>query len=170
MTGQNTKAIDVGKISGVFGVKGWVKVFSYTDPRENILEYSPWTLIKGDENRTFKVVDGKLQGKTIVVQFDGVTDRDQAESLIGFGIFITQDQLPEAAEGEYYWSDLIGMNVNTVGGIRLGQVDSLLETGANDVLIVKGERERAIPFLQGQTIMDVDLDAGTIVVDWDPDF
>lgn len=170
MTGQPNKAIIVGKISGVFGVKGWVKIFSYTDPRDNILEYSPWTLIKGDETRTINVVDGKVQGKTIVVQFDGVDDRNQAESFIGFDIFITQDQLPKPAKGEYYWSDLIGMKVDTVNGIHLGQIDSLLETGANDVLIVKGERERAIPFLQGQTIMDVDLVAGTIVVDWDPEF
>ncbi|EGW22444.1 ribosome maturation factor RimM [Methylobacter tundripaludum] len=162
--------ISVGKISGVFGIKGWVKVFSFTDPRENILTYSPWLLKKGDETKTVNVVDGQLQGKTIVAQLTDVNDRDQAASLMGWDIFITQDQLPKAAKGEYYWSDLIGLNVETIDGVQLGVVDSLLETGANDVIIVQGERERVIPFLQGQTIINVDLDAGKIVVDWDPEF
>lgn len=162
--------ISVGKISGVFGIKGWVKVFSFTDPRENILTYSPWLLKKDDETKTVSVVDGQLQGKTIVAQLAGVNDRNQAESLMGWDIFITQEQLPNAAKDEYYWSDLIGLQVETVDGVQLGRVDSLLETGANDVIIVQGERERVIPFLQGQTIVSVDLVAGKIIVDWDPEF
>lgn len=162
--------ISVGKISGVFGVKGWVKVFSFTDPRGNILTYSPWLLKKGDEIKKVDVVDGQLQSKTIVAQLAGVNDRDQAEDLIGWDIFISREQLPKTAKGEYYWSELIGLNVETVDGVHLGVVDSLLETGANDVIIVQGERERCLPFLKGQTIIDVDLDAGKIIVDWDPEF
>jgi 16S rRNA processing protein RimM len=162
--------INVGKISGVFGVKGWVKVFSFTDPRENILTYSPWLLKKGDEIKAVNVVDGQLQGKTIVAQLSGVNDRDQAANLMGWDVFITQDQLPAAAKGEYYWSDLVGLKVETIDGVQLGVVDSLLETGANDVIVVQGERERAIPFLQGETVINIDLDAGRIVVDWDPEF
>ena len=162
--------ISVGKISGLFGVRGWVKVFSFTDPRENILTYSPWLLQKGNETKTVNIVDGQLQGKTIVAQLDGVDDRDQAAILVGWDIFITQNQLPKAAKGEYYWSDLIGLHVETLAGVQLGVVDGLLETGANDVVIVQGERERVIPFLQGQTIMNIDLDAGKMVVDWDPEF
>ncbi|MGZ4998221.1 MAG: ribosome maturation factor RimM [Methylobacter sp.] len=162
--------ISVGKISGVFGVKGWVKVFSFTDPRENILTYSPWLLKKDDETKIVKVIDGQLQGKTIVAQLAGVNDRDQAAGLMGWDIFITRDQLPKAAKGEYYWSELIGLNVETIDGVQLGTVESLLETGANDVIIVQGERERCLPFLKGQTIINVDLDAGKIIVDWDPEF
>jgi 16S rRNA processing protein RimM len=162
--------INVGRISGVFGVKGWVKVFSFTDARENILNYSPWLLKKDSEVKLVNVIDGKLQGKAVVAQLDGVNDRDQAAGLMGWDIFITPDQLPKVAKGEYYWSDLIGLNVETSLGVQLGTVDSLLETGANDVLIVKGERQRAIPFLQGQTIIDIDLNIGRIVVDWDPGF
>jgi 16S rRNA processing protein RimM len=162
--------INVGKISGVFGVRGWVKVFSFTDIRENILNYSPWLLKKDSETRLIAVIDGKLQGKAVVAQLDGVNDRDRAASLMGWDIFISPDQLSKVAKGEYYWSDLIGLKVETDLGIQLGAVDSLLETGANDVLIVKGERERAIPFLQGKTIINIDLDAGKIVVDWDPEF
>ncbi len=162
--------INVGKISGVFGVKGWVKVFSFTDPRENILTYSPWLLKKGDLTKTVDVVDGQLQGKTIVAQLADIDDRDQAASLMGWEIYITQDQLPRPAKDEYYWSELIGLQVETIDGVQLGMVDSLLETGANDVIIVQGERERVIPFLQGRTIIKVDLDVGKVIVDWDPDF
>jgi 16S rRNA processing protein RimM len=162
--------INVGEISGVFGVKGWVKVFSFTDPRENILGYSPWLLKKGIETKRVRVIDGQLQGKTLVAQLEGVTDRDQAAALMGWAVFISPSQLPKAAAGEYYWSDLIGLKVETVQGVELGVVENLLETGANDVVVVKGERERAIPFLQGQTIISIDLDAGRMIVDWDPDF
>ena len=162
--------LNIGKISGVFGVKGWIKVFSFTDPRENILHYSPWILKKDSETRLVAVTDGKLQGKGVVAQLDGIDDRNQAAGLMGWDIFIMPEQLPKAAEGEYYWSDLIGLNVETTLGVQLGVVDSLLETGANDVLIVKGERERVIPFLQKQTIMNIDTDAGKIIVDWDPGF
>lgn len=162
--------INVGKVSGVFGVKGWVKVFSFTEDRENILEYSPWMLKKGDETKSLKVLDGQLQGKAVVARLDGINDRDQAASLMGWDIYISSAQLPAARKGEYYWSDLIGLAVETQSGVQLGTIDGLLETGANDVVIIKGERERVIPFLQGQTIINIDLAAGKMVVDWDPDF
>lgn len=162
--------ISVGKISGVFGIKGWVKVFSYTEARENILTYSPWLLKKGTENKLLKVIDGNLQGKFLVAQLESVTDRDQAANLMGWEIFIKAEQLPKVAKGEYYWSDLLGLAVKTDLGVELGIIDSLLETGANDVVIVKGEREHVIPFLQGETILDINLALGTMVVDWDPDF
>lgn len=164
------QGINVGEISGVFGVKGWVKVFSFTDPRENILNYSPWLIKKGSETRSVNVLDGQLQGKTLVAQLDGIDDRDQAAALMGWSIFISHSQLPNAAAGEYYWSDLIGLKVETVQGIQLGVVENMLETGANDVIVVQGERERAIPFLQGRTVIEIDLDAGRMVVDWDPEF
>jgi 16S rRNA processing protein RimM len=162
--------INVGRISGLFGVKGWLKVFSFTDPRENILSYSPWLLKKGGEIKQLDVIDGALHGKAVIAQLDDIIDRDQAAGFVGWDIFITHNQLPETTEGEYYWSDLVGLKVETVEGVQLGVVDSLLETGANDVLVVQGERERAIPFLQGETIINIDLDAGTMIVDWDPEF
>ncbi|CAA9892316.1 Ribosome maturation factor RimM [Candidatus Methylobacter favarea] len=147
-----------------------MKVFSFTDPRENILIYSPWLLKKGSEIRLADIVNGKPQGKAIIAQLEGVNDRDQAASFIGWDVFIRHEQLPEAADGEYYWSDLIGLKVETIEGDQLGIVDSLLETGANDVIIVQGERERVIPFIQGQTIINIDVEAGRIIVDWDPAF
>jgi 16S rRNA processing protein RimM len=162
--------VSVGKISGIFGVKGWIKVYSYTEVRENILTYSPWIIKKGKESKLVDVVGGKRHGKTLVANLDGLVDRDAAAELNGWDIFIRPDQLPKARRGEYYWADLIGLQVKTVDGIEFGTVQQILETGANDVVVIMGERERLIPFLQEQTIMSVDLDAGIMIVDWDPDF
>ncbi len=162
--------IGVGKITGVFGVKGWVKVFSDTSPKENILTYSPWYLEKGNNSKLVKVIDGRVQGKAIVAQLEDIDDRDQAELLAGWNISIAREQLPEIGADEYYWSDLIGLKVKTVNGEDLGVVDYLMETGANDVLVIKGDQERLIPFVQGQTVLKIDLEAGEIQVDWDPEF
>lgn len=163
--------ISVGEIVGVFGVKGWVKVFSLTDPRENILSYSPWILKKGGEVRGVKLVSGKRQGKSVVAHFDGISDRNDAELLCGWKILINKSQLPETEDGVYYWADLIGLSVETEQGVSLGKVDSLLETGANDVLIVKDDgQERLIPFIHKQVIKSVDFGGRQIIVDWDPDF
>jgi len=162
--------IVVGKISGLFGVKGWVKVYSFTEPRENILSYSPWTLKKGMDVKQMTVLDGSLHGKAIVAGLAGITDRDLATALIGYEILIDANKLPKPQEGEYYWRDLIGLQVETEQGVMLGIVDYLLETGSNDVLVVKGERERLIPFLQGQFVKKIDLQAAKMIVDWDPEF
>lgn len=162
--------IVVGKISGLFGVKGWIKIYSFTEPRENILTYSPWILKKGMDVKQITVVDGHLHGKAIVAGLEGITDRDLAATLIGYEILIDANKLPKPQEGEYYWRDLIGLQVETEQGVMLGIVDYLLETGSNDVLVVKGERERLIPFLQGQFVKNIDLQAAKMIVDWDPEF
>ncbi len=162
--------IEVGKITGIFGVKGWVKVFSYTEPRENILNYSPWLLSKGDKTREVQLLEGKRQGKTIVAHLQDVDDRDTAAELCGWDVTVAYGQLPETREGEYYWTELVGLQVVTLDGVDLGRVDYLIATGANDVLVVKGDRERLLPFLQGQTIVSIDLQHGRMIVDWDPEF
>ncbi len=160
----------IGKISGVFGVKGWVKIFSYTEPRDNILNYKTWLLRKGSELQSCTLVTGQAHSKGVVAKLVNTDDRDAAALLIGWEILIERTQLPPPAPDEYYWADLEGLEVETTQGVVLGVVDYLLETGANDVLVVKGERERLIPFLRKQTIITVDLDHGKIVVDWDPEF
>ena len=168
---MDSELISIGEISGVFGIKGWVKVFSLTDPRENVLKYSPWILKKGSEVKEVKLINGKRQGKSVVACIEGVSDRDDAASYSGWEILLNKSQLPGAEEGEYYWADLVGLSVETESGISLGKVDYLIETGANDVLVVKDtEQERLIPFLQGPTIKKIDLDDKLIIVDWDPDF
>ena len=166
-----TELISVGEISGVFGIKGWVKVFSLTEPRENILTYSPWILKKGSEVKEVKLIDGKRQGKSVVASIEGISDRNVAESFCGWEILINKSQLPETEEGVYYWADLVGLLVQTEQGVNLGVVDYLLETGANDVLVVKDdEQERLIPFINGQVVKKIDLAGKQMIVDWDPDF
>lgn len=167
----NSDYLNAGHISGVFGVKGCVKVFSFTQPRENILKYSPWFLQKNNQISEIKVVSGQRHGNAVVAELEGVADRDAAAALMGSEILILRQQLPKTKADEYYWADLVGLAVETVSGVSLGKVDHLLETGANDVLVVvDGETERLIPFLLKQTVLKIDLDTGMMTVDWDPDF
>lgn len=160
----------VGKITGVFGVRGGLKVYSYTEPYANILNYSPWYVATGGIWVQREVRDGHAKGKGVVAFLTDCTDRDQAAALVHSEVAVLRSQLPVAKTGEYYWSDLIGLRVVTVNGIALGQVTQLFETGANDVLVVQGERERMIPYLPAQVVREVNLAGGEIVVDWDPDF
>lgn len=162
--------VPVGRISGVFGVRGWVKVFSYTDPREQIVSYSPWMLRTGDGTQVRRVVDGGAHGGGVVAALEGVTDRDAASALVGAEIEVDRALLPETAEGEFYWADLEGMEVRNLAGVRLGVVDHLIATGSNDVLVVTGERRHLIPFLYGQAIRNVDLAGRVITADWEEDY
>jgi len=162
------KIVALGYVSAVHGVKGWVKVHSWTRPMEAILQYQPWLL--GESNKPVSIVDGRLQGKGLAVLLPGFEDREQAATLVGSQIFVRRGQLPVAAKGEYYWSDLEGLEVKTTDGVLLGRVVRLMETGANDVLVVRGNREHLVPFVQGQYVTRVDLESGEIEVDWDPDF
>jgi 16S rRNA processing protein RimM len=151
-------------------VRGWVRVYSYTRPRDNILRYNPWYIQRGGSWEEWPLAEGGQHGKGVIARLESCDDRDQARALMGCEIGIRRAQLPAAAPGEYYWSDLQGMKVVTLEGESLGTVDHLFETGANDVLVVKGERERLIPFVLNQVVVAVDLEAGEIRVDWDKDF
>lgn len=162
------KRIVLGRIVGVYGVRGWVKVFSETEPREAILDYSPWLLGPDGDHR--RVVEGRRHGKGVVARLAGCEDRDQAAALVDREIAVERDQLPPPAPDELYWTDLEGLQVWERQGIHLGVVDHLFSTGVNDVLVVIGDRERLIPFAWGTVIRSVDLSAGRIEVDWDPEF
>ena len=159
----------LGRISGVFGVKGWVKVFSYTDPREAILDYEGWLLGDDGKWRPANVAEGQRHGKTVVVRIDGIDDRDQAAALIGTEIGVERNALPETEEGHYYWSDIEGLEVRRQDGSVLGKLSHLLETGAHDVMVIKGDTERLIPFVKDEVVVDVDLAGGVITVDWEWD-
>jgi 16S rRNA processing protein RimM len=162
------KNIPLGYISAIHGIKGWVKVHSWTRPMEAILDYQPWLL--GDSKKPVKILDGRKQGKGLVACLPGIEDREKAVTLVGQQISVLREQMPATAANEYYWSDLEGLEVQTSEGFVLGKVERLLETGANDVLVIRGQREHLVPFVQGQYIINVDLDDGLIEVDWDPDF
>jgi 16S rRNA processing protein RimM len=159
-----------GEVAGAFGVLGWIKVKSFTDPPLNIVKYVPWTLEFADRVIEVNVVEGRSQGHFVVARVEGVNDRDKASALKGGRISVPRSCFPRAPAGSYYWVDLLGLDVLTESGFSLGKVVGLMETGANDVLQVKGERERLIPFVIGQFVKNVDIDKGFIVVDWDPEF
>jgi 16S rRNA processing protein RimM len=161
--------ICVGNITGVHGVKGWVKVYSDTSPRENILNYSPWKIQTGDQMQTVEV-SGRRQGKNIVARLDGIDQREQAIELIGSKIYILPGQLPKLDEGDYYWSDLIGLAVESLQAEPLGTIETMMETGANDVMVLNGDRQRLIPFVIDDVVREVDLANKRVIVDWKPDY
>lgn len=163
------ETICIGHIIGAQGVKGWVRVFSDTSPRENILNYSPWQIKTGDRIETVEV-SGRLQGKNVVVKLAGVEDREQATGMVGSKIYILPEQLPKLDEGDYYWSDLIGLEVESLQAEPLGTIEMMMETGANDVMVLRGDRERLIPFVMDDVVKQIDLTNKRIVVDWKPDY
>ncbi len=162
--------VTLGRISGLFGVKGWVKVFSHARPRESITDFGRWYLRGRSGWEAFQVADGRRHGSGVVVRLEGIEDRDQAAALLQRDIAVHRDDMPATAPGEFYWLDLIGLSVRNLDDVELGKVTGLLETGANDVMVVRGDRERLLPFVQGQFVKSVDLEAGLILVDWDPEF
>jgi 16S rRNA processing protein RimM len=163
---QVSKLVSLGRISGVHGVKGWVKVHSYTEPRENIVGFSSWVLRVRERSETVEVEAGRRHGAIVIAKLRGVDDRDRAASLVGAEIAVERAQLPACAPGEYYWCDLEGLEVRNVRGEVLGMVDHLLATGSNDVLVLAGSDVRMIPFIEGDVIRGVDLENGVIVADW----
>ena len=162
--------VRLGRIGGAYGLHGWVHVRSATDGPERILDYSPWSIDRGGEWREFEVVSGRPHGPGLVAKLAGCDDRDCAQALAGSDIAVPRDRLPALDTDEYYWVDLIGLTVVTTRGLELGRVSRMLETGANDVLVVDGERERLIPYVPGEVVVAVDEREGEIRVDWDPEF
>ena len=163
----------------MFGVRGWVKVFSYTSPRVNVVRYSPWFLRQNGGEVIQQVTAGHAHGDGVVASLAGVDDRDAAAALIGAEIEVDRATLgPElgaepgesAAPEEFFWVDLQGMEVRTRTGTSLGFVEQLFETGANDVMIVVGTGRHLIPFLYGSVVKTVDGERRLITVDWDPEF
>ncbi len=165
---RDRKLVPLGVITGVSGIKGWLKIHSWTSPREAILAYQPWLL--GDDRNPVKIIEGRPQGKTIVASLPGVENREQASKLTGLEIAVFRDQMPNPVENEYYWSDLEGLVVETKDGVELGHIVKMMETGAHDVMVVDGDRERMIPFVPGHFVISVDLQAGRLIVDWEADY
>jgi 16S rRNA processing protein RimM len=152
------------------GVQGQLRLQSYTEPPANLLDYKPWILVQDGREQLIERPSGRQAGQVLVIGVPGVTERDGAMALVGAEVYVERASLPKAAPGEYYWSDLEGLEVVTIEGTSLGRVSHLFATGANDVMVVKGERQRLIPFLPDQVVRGVDLGAGRIEVDWDPEF
>lgn len=166
-----TRRILVGRIHGAFGVRGEVKLESLTEPEGNLLRYQPWTLrdAQGRE-RTVAGARARPGGKGLIGTLPGVEDRDAAEALRGAELFVPRSALPPPRDGEFYWIDLEGLRVANLDGVDFGTVASVFSNGANDVLVVRGDRERMIPWLRPDYVRTLDFDDGRIVVDWDADF
>jgi 16S rRNA processing protein RimM len=163
----------VGRVTSVFGIKGWVKVASFTEPAENLLDYGPWLLNEQGIWREVEVTEVATRGGRkggFVARFGDCRDRDAAARFTGLDIGVARSELPAAGEDEYYWSDLTGCRVRTTDGVELGVIERLFATGSNDVMVVKGAgRERLVPFT-AEAVPSVDIAAGEVIVDWDPDF
>ena len=170
---DNDSRILIGQVSGCFGVKGWLKIFSYSDPRENITTYKNWII----DGKLYESIESKKNGKLVVAKLEGVDDKETAETFIGKNIEIEEQQLANLNNEQFYWRDLVGLEVSNTEGIVFGKIKNMLETGAHDVVIVKGnkkgERERLIPFITApsldKTILKVDLKGQTVLVNWHED-
>lgn len=168
---DNERRILLGRIVGAFGIRGQIKIESWTEPRDAIFRYQPWILrdALGNE-RQFDGARGKESGKHLVATFPEVTDRDVVEAMRGTDIYVLRSALPPPKAGEFYWIDLEGFRVVNVEGVDFGTVSHLFSTGANDVLFVRGDRERMVPFVEPDFVKSIDFEGGLITVDWDPDF
>jgi len=171
------KKIILGKVGAVYGIKGWLKIHSFTDETEAILDYFPWSLKLGNNTQTVEITDWRKHNKVLIVKVAGIDDRDEAQAFVGSEILTNEAALPELSEDDFYWRDLIGMSVVTNKGYDLGVVTDMMETGANDVLVVKAnlkdgfsKKERLIPYLFEQVIESVSIENKQICVDWDPGF
>jgi 16S rRNA processing protein RimM len=160
----------VGRISGVYGVKGFVRVFSDTEPREAIAGFPRLWVERAGAWELIEVEDGRAHGHGVVLKFRETADREAAHALIGCTLAVERVWLPPPEEGAFYWADLQGLKVETMDGTELGTIQWFMQTGANDVMVVKGDRERLVPWVRGRYVMDVDLEGGLVRVDWDPDF
>lgn len=174
---ENTGKVIIGKITAAFGVHGWVRIHSYTEPEENFFQYSGVRLEGADQKPApIEIEDWKPHGKGFVAYLKGCDTRTQAELYRGMQFTVPRSALAELEEGDYYWSQLIGLKVQSTQKRLLGHVDSMLETGANDVLVVKAcdtsidKKDRLIPYLPDTVVQSVDLDSEMITVDWDEDF
>ncbi len=168
MSDSAVQRVTLGQVVGLHGISGSVKVLSHTRPRDNIFSYRQWWLFYADAWQQHELIDGRSQGKGLVADLADIEDRDAARSLIGAAIAISRDELPPLPVNEYYWVDLIGLAVYRENGESLGQVARLEETGANDVLVIRNAagEEQLIPYVVGHYVQAIDIDAGTITVDW----
>jgi len=168
---SSQRMIPVGRLHGAFGVRGEVKLESYTDPAHAIARYQPWTL--RDARGVERACDGakvREGAKGLIATLPGITDRDAADALRGTEVLVPRAALPPTAPGEFYWVDLEGLRVVYVEGVDFGRVAYLFDNGANQVLVAQGDRERMIPFVQPDYVRAVDLAAGVVTVDWDAEF
>ncbi|RJG51559.1 ribosome maturation factor RimM [Motilimonas pumila] len=173
---EQANHIIVGKFGAVYGIKGWLKIHSYTDEPESLFEYQPWMIEQKGRLQAVSITEYRRHSKSWIAKIEGYDVRENSQALVGLEIKVSEDQLPEL-DDQVYWRDLVGCQVKTTKGYDLGVVSDIMETGSNDVLVIKsnptdafGKKERLIPFLETQVITQVDITNKFIEVDWDPGF
>jgi len=164
------KFVVMGKVVGSHGIKGWLKVQPFTEEIKTLGKFSSW-FVSENENKwkEFKVESSSIQGRTVLAKIENINNRNDADVLRGFLIGISKIDLPALEKGKYYWSDLIGLEVINQIGFNFGVIDSIMETGSNDVLVIKDEKETLIPYLDN-VVLKIDLEKKNILVDWDENF
>ena len=166
---SDSKRVILGKLGAPYGVKGWLKVTSYTDPISNILDYADWQLKHQNQWRAAIIEHRKVLGNGIAIKLKGVDDRDAAQLHTHDLIAINQSALPTVETNEYYWHELLGVTVETDTGVVLGKIIEMKDTGANDVMIIKGDKRHLVPFID-HVLKSVDIANQKIIVDWDHEF
>lgn len=166
MKSTETEYVIVGKLGATHGIQGWLKLYSFTEPAENILAYKPWYLEDATGWKLTKPEGNRKIANGMTIKFAGFNNPEDARLLTGKKIAVLRSQLPRLKQGDFYWSDLEGLTVINVDGTVLGKVIFILETGSNDVLVVKGDKEHAVPYLP-EVITNVDLANQVIHVDWE---
>jgi 16S rRNA processing protein RimM len=159
----------MGRIAAPFGIKGWVKVQPYSDDPGTLMDFESWRVGRGELQVHYTVEAIQDHSSALVAKLAGIDDRDAAYALRGQEISVPRSALPPPEENEFYWSDLIGLTAFNREGLELGKVDSLMETGAHDLLVIKGKREYLVPFVD-HFVGKVDVAAGRIEVDWSEDY
>lgn len=165
--------IQVGYIQGVFGIKGWLKVFSYCRPKEKIFEYPIWVLRLDDAENSYQLEQGKKHGAALIAKLSGVATRTISEALGGAKIWVPTSSLEVLSDGEFYWYQLFGLEVKNLQGLTMGRVARLMETGANDVIVVETQtnpKQILIPYVPDKVIKNIDLDKSLMIVDWQIDY
>lgn len=168
-SGSNDRVVVLGKIAGTFGVRGWVKINSYTDPPDNILEYAELLIGSGEQWNSVELEDGRITGKGVLGKLKGIETPEDARTRIGAELGVRRSALPPPAPGEYYWNDLEGLDAESASGERLGRVDHFRSTPAGTMIVLRGERELWVPFVKDR-IVKVDLEQRRIVLDWSLDW
>lgn len=169
--------IVLGTMGSAYGIRGWLKLFSSTEKTESIFEYQPWLIQQVGQWQFIELEDWKHHSQHFIIKIKGIYDRDTASLLTHCEIIVDSEQLPLLEGDDYYWKDLIGCQVVTTTGYELGEVIDMMETGSNDVMVVKanlkdafGMKKRLVPFFHRQIIKKVDLTARVIKADWEPSF
>ena len=157
----------LGKVIGHFGVQGWVKIFSYTKPKQAILEYKEMSLKEKNQWKSIKIEESKIHGKNVLIKIKNIENREKAEQILGKYLGVSRGDLPDLPDGHYYWADLEGMEVKDLKGNKIGIVSHMLETGANDVMVIEKDDEILIPFLMDRVVKEVNFKLNKIIVDWD---